>query len=64
MATDRGTALHVACEVGNLKLVQKLVLMGARTDIEVNGKLPKDCAQSQKIVYLLEKYEQIRKMKE
>ena len=36
--------------------------MGAKTDIEVNGKLAKDCTDSQKIVYLLEKYEQQRKM--
>ena len=57
LLSDQGTALHVACKKANLKLVQKLVLMGAKTDIAINGKLAKDSTDSQKIVYLLEKYE-------
>ena len=57
-----GTPLHLACKIGNLKIVQQLLISGADFSIksQKNGKLAKDCTDNQRIVFLIEKYEKLR----
>ena len=64
MSPTYGNPLHIACKVGNIKIVQKLVLSGA--DITAKDaktqKLPKEFTENQKIIYLLEKYVKMQEM--
>jgi ankyrin repeat protein len=60
VSKTHGSPLHVACKVGNIKVVQKLILSGAQILVQFNGKSPKEFTNNQKIVYLLEKYEKIQ----
>lgn len=43
-----GTPLHLACKIGNLKIVQQLLISGADFSIksQKNGKLAKDCTDN------------------
>lgn len=56
-----GTPLHVACKLGNLKTVQRLILAGADLSIRdpKTKKLAKETTSDMKIVYLIEKYEKL-----
>jgi len=59
-----GTPLHLACKIGNLKIVQQLLINGADIFIksQKNGRLAKDSTDNQRIVFLIEKYEKLRAM--
>ena len=54
----------MACRIGNLKTVQKLIFGGANILESHQKKLPKEIAENSKIVFLLEKYEKLSKRKE
>lgn len=56
-----GTPLHLACKIGNLKIVQQLLISGADYSMKSmkNGKIAKDSTDNQRIVFLIEKYEQL-----
>jgi ankyrin repeat protein len=57
MSEEFGTPLHVACKISNLKIVQKLVLIGANIEaVDSKGKIAKNLTDNQKIVFLIEKY--------
>ena len=62
MSSLHGTPLHLACKMGNLKIVQQLLISGADIQIKCtkNGKLAKDSTDNQRVVYLIEKYEKLR----
>lgn len=62
MSSLPGTPLHLACKIGNLKIVQQLLINGADIQIKCikNGKLAKDSTDNQRVVYLIEKYEKLR----
>ncbi len=62
MSNLHGTPLHLACKIGNLKIVQQLLINGADINIKSmkNQKLPKDSSDNQRIVFLIEKYEKMR----
>ena len=53
------TPLHLAAKIGNLKIVQQLLMNGADITIKSmkNGKLAKDSTDSQRVIFLIEKYE-------
>lgn len=61
-----GTPLHLACKIGNLKIVQQLLINGADFSIKSakNGKLAKDNTDNQRIVFLIEKYEKLRALEQ
>lgn len=62
MSSLHGTPLHLAAKIGNLKIVQQLLMNGADITIKSmkNGKLAKDNTDSQRVIFLIEKYEQLR----
>ena len=54
-----GTPLHTACKAGSLKIVQQLLLNNADTQIaSKQGVLPRDIATNQRIIALMDRYEQ------
>lgn len=59
ISKQEGTPLHLACKLGNLKIVQKLVLAGADILVQhpVTGLLARESTDNQRIIFLLEKYE-------
>ena len=58
-----GTPLHLACKMGNLKIVQQLLINGADINIKsLKGKLAKDNTDNQRVIFLIEKYEKMRAM--
>ena len=59
MSELHGTPLHLAAKIGNLKIVQQLLMNGADITIKSmkNGKLAKDNTDSQRVIFLIEKYE-------
>lgn len=66
MSSLHGTPLHLACRIGNLKIVQQLLINGADIFLKSlkNGKLAKDCTDNQRIVFLIEKYEKLRALEQ
>ena len=62
MSSLHGTPLHLACKIGNLKIIQQLLINGADLQMRCtkNGKLAKDYSANQRVVYLIEKYEKLR----
>jgi len=46
MSPIHGTPLHMASKIGNLKIVQQLLLNGASINMVANGKLPKDMTKN------------------
>jgi len=66
MSSLHGTPLHLACKIGNLKIVQQLLIHGADLSIKCtkNGKLAKDNSANQRVVYLIEKYEKLRALEQ
>mmetsp|Transcript_3679 Transcript_3679/g.5537 ORF Transcript_3679/g.5537 Transcript_3679/m.5537 type:complete len:136 (+) Transcript_3679:633-1040(+) len=62
MSPLHGTPLHIACKMGNIKIVQQLLINGADISIKSpkNGKLPKDISDNTRIAFLIEKYEQMK----
>lgn len=62
MSSLVGTPLHLACKIGNLKIVQQLLINGADIYLKCtkNGKLAKDSTDNQRVIYLIEKYEKLR----
>ena len=42
MSPLHGTPLHMACKIGNLKIVQQLLINGADITLIMKGKLAKD----------------------
>lgn len=56
--------MHLACTIGNLKIVQQLLINGADICMKSlkTGKVAKDTTKNQRIVYLIEKYEKLRAM--
>ena len=61
MSPLHGTPLHLACKIGNLKIVQQLLLNGSDITKRCtkNGKLAKESTQNQRIVFLIEKHEKM-----
>jgi ankyrin repeat protein len=59
MSSLHGTPLHLAAKIGNLKIVQQLLIYGANITVksQKNGKLAKDNTDSQRVIFLIEKYE-------
>jgi ankyrin repeat protein len=59
MSSLHGTPLHLAAKIGNLKIVQQLLIYGADITVksQKNGKLAKDNTDSQRVIFLIEKYE-------
>ena len=59
LSSLHGTPLHIACKMGNLKIVQQLLISGADINIKSpkNGKLAKDNTDNSRIAFLIEKYE-------
>lgn len=66
MSSLHGTPLHLACKIGNLKIVQQLLINGADISAKSlkNGKLAKDSTDNQRIVFLIEKYEKLRALEQ
>lgn len=66
MSSLHGTPLHLACKIGNLKIVQQLLINGADIFLKSlkNGKLAKDSTDNQRIVFLIEKYEKLRALEQ
>ena len=63
MSPLHGTPLHLACKMGNLKIVQQLLINGADINIKsIKGKLAKDNTDNQRVIFLIEKYEKMRAM--
>ena len=62
MSSLHGTPLHLACKIGNLKIVQRLLINGADITLksQKNQKLAKDSTDNQRVKYLIEKYEKLR----
>ena len=62
MSSLHGTPLHLAAKIGNLKIVQQLLMNGADITLksQKNGKLAKDNTDNQRVTFLIEKYEQLR----
>ncbi len=62
MSPLHGTPLHIACKMGNIKIVQQLLINGADISVKSpkNGKLPKDISDNARIAFLIEKYEQMK----
>jgi len=56
----------LACKIGNLKIVQQLLINGADISAKSlkNGKLAKDSTDNQRIVFLIEKYEKLRALEQ
>lgn len=53
-----GTALHVACMGGSVKIVQQLLLNNADFNVKNDKlKVAKEVTKNQRIIYLIEKYE-------
>lgn len=63
VSNQEGTPLHLACKMGHLKIVQKLVLAGADILVKhpVTGLLARWSTENQRIIFLLEKYEKHQK---
>jgi ankyrin repeat protein len=66
MSGLHGTPLHVASRMGNLKIVQQLLMHGADMSLksQKNGKLAKHSTDNQRIVFLIEKYETLRALEQ
>ena len=62
MSSLHGSPLHLACKIGNLKIVQRLLINGADITLksQKNQKLAKDSTDNQRVKYLIEKYEKLR----
>ena len=62
MSSLHGTPLHLASKIGNIKIVQQLLVNGADFNIksQKNGKLAKHSTDNQRIIFLIEKYEKFR----
>ena len=62
MSSLHGTPLHMAAILGDLKMVQQLLVHGADFTLrsQKNGKLAKDSTDNQRVVYLIEKYEKMK----